>query len=174
VPAKLCTSAFGSEFWCDTDYSKHTEVPVEDLLEETYERHVCWTGGEPLMHQAREWMIALNSLFRLRGIQQHVETSGTVPFRMAFDWITVSPKESWRQDVVREADQIKFLVDEQFSLERADEITQLAPERCLVYLSPIFDPNLPVPGNVKLALAYLTQRPQWRLNIQWHKFLGLR
>ena len=169
--AKVCTAFTGQEFWCDTDYEKHEEAPVSQLLNETFETAVCFTGGEPLMHQQKPWFKLLLTETKAA---VHVETSGTIVPLFEFDWLTVSPKHGWLPEAVAKADQVKFLITADTKLEKLFEVLEHASPGVLVYLSPVFDPNQLVQANLERCFEILKTRPDWMLGCQWHKFLGLR
>jgi len=171
--AKQCTAWNGTRFWCDTDYAQHLEEPSEKLIGETYELHACFTGGEPLIHQRKVWFKELLDGLRRKNVWVHVETSGTVPFHCEFDWVTVSPKLAYDSRPLQLADQVKLLVDENFVLEEAEALLKLVPD-AFVFLSPIFDPNSLVKKNVEKCFEALRVHPEWRLSVQWHKWLGVR
>lgn len=170
--AKVCTAFDGQEFFCDTDYEKHEEADAQTLLTETYESVMCFTGGEPLLHQTKGWFAYLMSHRDMTDV--HVETSGTIEPMFVFDWLTVSPKKGWKPEVIAKADQLKFLVTPDTNVVELESIVQYAKQDCRVYLSPIFDPNSLVPENLETCLDILSLHPEWLLGCQWHKFLNLR
>jgi organic radical activating enzyme len=173
--AKVCTDFTGSHFFCDTDYAVRELLDADDLINETYEDAVCFTGGEPLMHQHKQWFKSLYHKFKMNGTAIHVETSGTIMPLLPFDWLTVSPKEDWKPEAIAKADQIKFLVQEDTHVSNyMDEIIEYIKPDCKVFLSPVFDPNVLNKANLDYALELLRDNPCWRLSCQWHKFLNLR
>lgn len=174
APAVECTTYDGRHFWCDTDYARHLELELEVLVRETYEYHVCFTGGEPLIHQNKEWFKTLVRVYNDRLTTVHLETSGTIVPALAYDWITVSPKLHWNALAVRKANQLKLLVDQDFDYAKAEEVIKACTPSCLVYVSPIFDPNELVKENVTTALELLKAHPRWRLSVQVHKWIGVR
>jgi 7-carboxy-7-deazaguanine synthase len=95
--------------WCDTPYTwdrkrfdlkaENPEVLVGDIAQEVYThqtRMVVISGGEPLIHQAKQGWASLLELLYHEGLAIHVETNGTlVPNRTTLAYIshfTVSPK----------------------------------------------------------------------------------
>ena len=173
--AKVCTDFTGAHFFCDTDYEQHEEMPLDELVAETYETTVCFTGGEPLLHQKKPWFKELFQKFKQNDVQVHVETSGTIVPKLEFDWLTVSPKDGWQHGCIAVANQLKFLVSpEHDSYSFLDEVARHMSPLCEVYLSPIFDPNALVRANLDYAFEILKTYPGWHLGMQWHKFLNLR
>jgi len=172
APAMVCSSWDGRQFWCDTDYNRHDVQSLAQLIEQTYERHICLTGGEPLVHQ--RYIPALCELARSKDIRIHIESSGTIKLDMKLYrrfWLTIAPKIACLDEVVKEADEVKLLVDEHF---RADRLTKSMLNHPNVFLCPINDIDTVRKENVQLCLELLQQFPQWRLSCQVHKFLGLR
>lgn len=173
--AKECCDFSGTHFWCDTDYDKHEEETVERLVEETFETTVCFSGGEPLIHQSTEWFDRLYSELTIRKKRIHIETSGTIFPKYPFHCLTISPKAGWRYDVISQAHQVKFLITKETSLSLIDEIASAASAECQFFLSPVFDPNALVRENLDWAVMLLQQRYRsWRLSVQVHKWLELR
>ncbi len=98
-----CTAWNGREFRCDTDYRKHGSSTVSELVSEVKEsglRHVCITGGEPLMHKDIDGLV---ERLRMYHIMPHIETSVTIilpglwPGDTSVPWpadvhLTVAPK----------------------------------------------------------------------------------
>lgn len=184
-PAWLCHTWDRRPFWCDTDFNKKEEVELEQLLEETWEDHICITGGEPLIHTKviealyKEWCAYGSAKFCKATI--HVETSGTILHDLPVDtfWITCSPKIGWNPEVVKAADELKLLI----SQDTPDEWPEEFLEHTRVFLSPI---NQVVNGEIdgiydtrstaslRRAQELLRAHPSWRLSVQLHKYLGVR
>ena len=119
-----CTLYDGREFPCDTDYRKSETCDELELVSCIPEdiRHVCITGGEPLMHNLEA---LIKELIKSRIDVVHIETSGTVKTAKYFEdlyeryssdelWISVSPKKGVTGDMLYKASEIKFLVDKDF------------------------------------------------------------
>lgn len=169
-PAWQCQSWENNLFWCDTDFNKHEEVELSSLLDETWESHICFTGGEPLLHkpiieESLPW--ATNSKII------HIETSGTIDYNFPVGsvWVVVSPKAGYSIDAIEAADELKLLVDPSTK----DEFPEEFLDHNSVSLSPI-NPVEDQIGHESLAraLELLRTHPNWRLSVQLHKYLGLR
>jgi 7-carboxy-7-deazaguanine synthase len=170
-PAWLCHTYDGRPFWCDTDFQRRRWMSFDDLLSDTYEEHICLTGGEPLMHL--EKVDRFIELANERNIMIHIETSGTIKALYPFGsiWISVSPKQNALPDMLESADEIKLLVDKNFDL------TKIPPEVYRhenVYIQPINDELMVSKSNFDFCMHILKLQPNWKLSIQQHKLLGLR
>jgi 7-carboxy-7-deazaguanine synthase len=173
----MCQTWDGRFFPCDTDFSCHTYKTVDELIGETWEKHICLTGGEPLIHQQSLISSGFFQQAFQKGIQIHIETSGTILLHQGLHhdnrvWITVSPKWDCLDNMMMLANEIKFLVDKEWDEEKV--AVMLHPGMENVFVSPINGEKTINQENVKLALAVLHSHPTWRLSCQWHKFLGLR
>lgn len=148
---------------------------MEQLVAETFETTACFSGGEPLIHQDKDWYQALLEAFSEADKNVHIETSGTIFPKHEYDFLTVSPKQGWLADTLNLADQIKILVTKDTRIADIDEISDCANGICEMFLSPVFDPNSLVQENVERCM-YLLQHdyPRWRMSVQMHKFVGLR
>lgn len=172
--AKQCCDFSGQHFWCDTDFDSHGNEYLERLVSETFEHTVCFSGGEPLIHQDSPWYHELLKAFQRASVDIHIETSGTILPLDDYDFLTVSPKKGWRYDVIALADQVKFLITKDTDLDLIDEIAVCAKPKCQFFLSPVFDPNSLVRDNVDRCVYLLQHRYRdWRLSVQVHKWLEL-
>jgi 7-carboxy-7-deazaguanine synthase len=171
-----CKTYDGRYFDCDTDFSNHLKVPVQALVNETHEEHICLTGGEPLAYQKQPWFSEFLELAYGAHKQIHVETSGTVllergPWRSHL-WIAVAPKHNYLPQMLVRADEIKFLVDEKFDMNLLPP--DLDESSTHIYLCPINGEKEVSQRNVAICMHLLSSRPGWRLSAQWHKFIGVR
>lgn len=171
-PAWLCHTYDNRPFWCDTDFNKYKEMSIEDILSETYEEHICLTGGEPLIHD----LLPIINVFRSQGTI-HVETSGTIhPEWLNYrtlrnPWITVSPKKDVLASVVECAAELKLLVDGSFDIGKVPLFILKHPE---VYVQPINEELKINRDNLQLCLDLLRENPTWKLSVQMHKLIGVR
>lgn len=162
-----CHTYDGRAFWCDTDFNKYKSMTIDQILEETYEEHLCITGGEPLLHPD----VINHLVVRFKGLV-HIETSGTIdipfPYQRGRLWVTVSPKHGYKQTMIDRADEIKLLVDKYF------DDTKAPTGKGLVYIQPINGEMYIDKYNVDMCVELLKKHPQWRLSMQLHKILGVR
>lgn len=178
--AMACTSWDGRTFPCDTDYNLTARVKLEDVVQEAKSlgvRHVCCTGGEPLMFADR--VDRLYVLLAQHDILLHVETSGTLqPTDPKHDrlimpgvWITVSPKIGALDTMIRRADELKLLVDQDFDEYR---LTPSMLKHKNVFVCPINDIEHITLANVRRCRTLLDGHPEWRMSFQVHKMFGWR
>lgn len=155
--------------FCDTNFTEYEEFSLDQLVTEITCRWpggatpmVIFTGGEPLLQLDAN----LTNTMRDEGWYTAVETNGTKPITIPIDWICVSPKTPTLR--ANSGDELKLVYPQQ----------RIQPERFTTYdfthfwLSPMDGPDLA--ANTKAALDYCLNNPQWRLNIQTHKVIGVR
>jgi 7-carboxy-7-deazaguanine synthase len=170
--------------WCDTTYSFGRGTPwktdaVLKKIEEYGNRHVCVTGGEPLL-QAN--VHALMTVLCDRGFIVSLETSGSLSTVQVDPRVHVildikcphsgmSDKNEWsNMALLRLKDEVKFVLVNQEDYEYAKAIcTQydLYSKVKEVLLSPVhsqLDPK-------ELVAWILQDRLPVRLNLQLHKFI---
>jgi len=178
--ASYCKTWDGRNFVCDTDFSCHTYKTVDELIGETWEKHICLTGGEPLIHQQSLISLGFFQQAFQKGIQIHIETSGTILldpklYNNSRLWLTVAPKWECQPQMLEYADEIKLLIDEGWDELKWEQLSgPVVTYTENVFVSPINEEKTINQENVGLALAVLRSHPTWRLSCQWHKLLNLR
>jgi 7-carboxy-7-deazaguanine synthase (Cx14CxxC type) len=125
-------------------------------------RFVVCTGGEPLLQLDAGLIVALHA----HKFEIAVETNGTVAAPAGVNWLCVSPKAG-SELVQKSGDELK-LVYPQPGADPAD--FELLAFRHF-FLQPMDGPHRA--ANTELAVRYCLNRPQWRLSLQTHKFLGI-
>lgn len=159
--------------WCDTQYSfdssKARWMSAQEIVDEIPmpHSHVVITGGEPTLYDLGPLVQALHAL----GKYVAIETNGTnpIPDEWAIDWITASPKPGSGFALSCRADELKYVVDDEFRIESITN-QELPEGRIFLQVES---------GRVESAQkGYdLIQRyPErgLRLGIQLHKVLNVR
>jgi 7-carboxy-7-deazaguanine synthase (Cx14CxxC type) len=125
-------------------------------------RFVVCTGGEPLLQVDEPLIAALHG----EGFEIAVETNGTHPAPEGLDWICVSPKAD-APLVLTRGDELKLVYPQ--GLARPERFRDLDFRH--FFLQPMDGPALE--GNIRLAIDYCLQHPEWRLSLQTHKMIGI-
>ena len=161
--------------WCDVkeswDAAAHPVRSVDDLVAEALEqpaRIAVITGGEPAMHE----LGPLTHALRAAGFRTHIETSGAHPLSGEWHWICFSPKKfrAPLPEIYDRADELKVIVYNRHDLDWAGEHAARVRPGCLLYLQPEWDRREVV---MPLITAQVQARPQWRVSLQTHKYLGI-
>lgn len=156
--------------WCDTKHSFDVQAASllsVDAILGTWrftQPLVVITGGEPTLHDLGPLVRALKKL----GKYVTLETNGTnpVPDEWGIDWVTVSPKPGSNYAINCRADELKYVVDDDF------EIGVIQTERV-----PLRHIYLQVesgrPESAARAFTLVTMNPdlQLRVGVQLHKIL---
>jgi organic radical activating enzyme len=179
----------GKHMVCDTDYRTSTRARIMDLLAGYKGDHICITGGEPFLHDLGPLVLA----GQLAGFTVHIETSGTLPFKLEGAglinpknvWITCSPKHGFLFDQAQcEAiSEIKMLVYPDTPVSdlldwRArfmGTLTIFAPYPEF-YLSPITNAiDKPQTASLKRCIEIVNRHPDtFSLSVQAHKYWEVR
>ena len=122
---------------------------------------VC-TGGEPLLQLDEPAVAALHEA----GFEVAVETNGTRAAPPSLDWVCVSPKAGAPLKLTH-GDELKLVYPQEGATPEMFE--HLGFPRLL--LQPMDGPDRD--KNTRLAVEYCLARPQWRLSLQTHKYLGI-
>ena len=161
--------------FCDTDFRVKETYTVEALAEEIVRiggacRWVCFTGGEPTIHDLQGVCDRLHA----QGYRLQMETNGTRPRpEWGIDHVTVSPKQPqggrlhpWYE---AHAAEFKYVVDDDGDLARALDGARTHGRLTFV------QPNALNPAAVALCLEAVQSYPALlRLSLQTHKFLQIR
>jgi 7-carboxy-7-deazaguanine synthase len=125
-------------------------------------RMVVCTGGEPLLQLDSAVIEALHA----EGFYIAIETNGTRPAPRGIDWICVSPKIGARLTLTA-GDELKLV----FPQDGGDPAQFEHLDFHSFRLSPMDGPSLR--ENTAAAVEYCLKRPNWRLSLQTHKYLGI-
>ena len=158
--------------WCDTQHSYDVAaaklLDVEEILTKwQFEQPiVVITGGEPTLYDLEPLVKAL----KRRGKFVTLETNGTnpVPDEWGIDWVTVSPKPDSNYVINCRANELKYVVDDDFKVDviQADRV----PPRH-IYLQV----EGGKPESAARAVRIVTENPKLhlRVGIQMHKVLNI-
>jgi len=190
--------------WCDSMYAveggEFTKVHVDDVVRRVRElagapegiRHVCWTGGEPLL-QGESIAAAIR---RLPDTFVHsFETDGEVDLR-AFDALVSDERDSGRLryvmdvkcpgsgmkaekayanlGILREQDEVKFVLQNRDDYEFAKRVlASYGTKAQTVLFSPVVAAHKVSNGldSARLAEWILEDRLPVRLQVQLHKLI---
>lgn len=163
--------------WCDTEYDSFKKWSEEEFLafaRQEPSRFAVLTGGEPLAHKDLPRIIAL---LKKEGFFIACETNGSFPAPDGIDFITVSPKRFTKkkfpeffidETVKQKASEFKYVVDDDFDFALLEKH---APQEGVTYsLSPEFSKMKP---NIEKIVGYIQKNPQWKLNLQTHKWIDI-
>lgn len=154
--------------FCDTDFSKHTEMTATQILDEMKKypaNFIVLTGGEPALQIDDELIDILHQNEYLIAI----ETNGTHPLPKGIDWVTLSPKEG-SEIVLAEADEVKVVYTgqnvERYRLEIEAECYYLQPCSRMKEGERV--------DNLKEVIDYCLKNPHWSLSLQTHKLINIQ
>jgi organic radical activating enzyme len=91
-----------------------------------------------------------------------------MPIPQCLDWVCVSPKAK-TEIVVREADELKLVFPQQGML---PDVARSAVRAKHLWLSPKDGPD--IQRNMEATITYVKIDNRWRVNIQAHKFWGIK
>ena len=163
--------------FCDTDFvgtdgigggkfkeAQALAATIDALWPASYvnSKYVVFTGGEPLLQLDAELIAAMHAV----GFEIAIETNGTLPVPADIDWICVSPKMG-AELVVHKGNEIKVVIP-QIGQDMA-LYANLDFEHYFVQAmdGPLRDDNL------RRAIDFCKQHPQWKLSLQTHKLLQI-
>lgn len=166
--------------YCDTDITEKLLLDEKEICERVTAfpvSRVVVTGGEPLMQDTSD----LVRFLMRRGYKVHLETNGTLPLQHdMWSWICVSPKgfDIDRRTVMM-AQELKFLVGIEGWQELIEHVVPMNRFMARKYVMPLAKafPYRGIDGmiedNVREAINFCMQRPDFSLCIQMHKVLGI-
>ncbi|MFZ6849635.1 7-carboxy-7-deazaguanine synthase [Undibacterium sp. RuRC25W] len=163
--------------FCDTDFvgtdgvgggkfrqAHELAAKIDSLWPASYvaSKYVVFTGGEPLLQLDDVLIEAMYAV----GFEIAIETNGTLPVPEGVDWVCVSPKMG-SELLVRKGNEIKVVIP-QIGQDMAS-YANLDFEHYFVQAmdGPLRDDNL------RRAIDFCKQHPQWKLSLQTHKLLQI-
>lgn len=173
--------------YCDTEYAFYEgkEMGIDDIIERIKRyrsRYVCVTGGEPLLQ--REVLDLMETLLE-DGYIVSLETNGSISledvcmrlgkygdnFIISMDIKCPSSGMSERMrleniDLLRENDQLKFVVLDEDDYNYAKDIISRYRPRCKIIIQPVWGTDVR-----KIAELMLKDGLQARLSLQIHKII---
>jgi 7-carboxy-7-deazaguanine synthase len=179
--------------WCDTAYSyppakAERTMTIGDIVSQVRSyssRHVCLTGGEPLLYGDNSLALIRALLGIDRMIDLHIETNGAIdlaPFIAGVD----SPKVRYIMDyklpdsgeteqmltdnfaLLRPQDELKFVIASEADFHTARRVLEAFPTTALPLFSPVWETMKPA-ELVRLMLEH--ELSHVKLNLQIHKII---
>lgn len=184
--------------WCDTKHSwplqPHPQRSLAELAGEAAAAAAVGaafaviTGGEPLEHNLDPLCTMLAAA--VPDLPLHLETSGAAPLALSgrFAWITLSPKRHRppSAQLLAACDELKLVVHDPADLAFADAMAAQALAARQVPMASgghaaaaagpalLLQPGWDCGDGQQLAIDFVRARPDWRLSLQSHKWLGVR
>jgi len=160
--------------FCDTDfwgtdglhggkYSAHSLVDkILELWPLDNAPFIVFTGGEPALQLDND----LISVLKDYDAEIAIETNGTIALPNGIDWICVSPKAN-TEILVTKGQELKIV----FPQEGIEPLDYIDSNFEHLYLQPM--DNEAQEDNIKAAIKFCKQHPQFKLSVQTHKFLDI-
>lgn len=162
-------------WFCDTDWSKGTDMTIEEILNEISKYHcsmIIWTGGEPTLQLTEEILGYFSLYFNC------IETNGTNKVPKGIDYITCSPKVP--HEVLNK--NFDFVDEFRYPVGNGNTLPppiNFLPKADNYFISPLFmgeeKSRMHIePQNIDYCIEFVKNNPQWRLSLQMHKILNVR
>lgn len=158
--------------WCDTpesfDSGRATVLTAQEIVGDGQEFQplVVITGGEPTLHDLGSLVAELHRAGKFVAI----ETNGTqsIPAEWGIDWVTASPKPDSGYALKCQADELKYVVDDIFTV---DCVQMAAVPAGRIFLQV----ESGRAESAQKAYQIVMDNPdkKLRLGIQLHKVLGV-
>lgn len=162
--------------FCDTEFNKYRKYTLDELtrlINIEPSRFVVITGGEPAMNKQLKIII---SILKYNKFEIAIETNGMFELEDGIDFIVCSPKKESSYEIheknYSKINDLKIVVDDNFDwniLKHFEE--QGSKYNWNLWLSPEYGR---LAESVKEIEEYISKNPQWRLNLQTHKFIGIK
>ncbi len=114
----------------------------------------------------------LCGLLKEKGLQLHIETSGSHPYSGNFDWVCLSPKRKSPPlpEVYAKANELKVIIFDETDFAWAEENAAKVGQSCYLCLQPEWSRMQVVLPSI---IDYVMQHPQWHISLQAHKFMHI-
>ncbi|NIO48684.1 MAG: radical SAM protein [Candidatus Aminicenantes bacterium] len=169
--------------FCDTKYAweEGQQYSVAQVLDEVRKirkgfpaRWICFTGGEPLLHDIG----GLTKSLKKEGLKIQVETNATLYRTLPVDWYSISPKPEsydYRPEYRERAKEVKIIVTKNLDLESIRRLRMRFPEKTPILLQPQSNRKWSMALGIKLLRQALKAGLRnISLSVQLHKIYGLR
>ncbi len=166
--------------WCDTGYGDggvnlpRLQYSIHQLLRQLKSPRVVISGGEPFIQKNLPELV---EALLAAGKKVHIETSGSFWQEVSPEaWITLSPKEhiNHRYPVQSQfwhrANEVKIVIENGREIDFYQEYLDPHPH-LPVYLQPEWNSSSKA---VSLILQILQHKPEYRLSLQIHKYIGVQ
>lgn len=161
--------------FCDTNFwgtdgengGKYTATELTDKIKSLLptnspEPFVVLTGGEPALQVDEVLVTEMHN----QGLEIAIETNGTKPLPEGIDWICMSPKAG-TEIVLTKGSELKIVVPQKGIDPKDFESLDYEHKYVQAMESDTWD------DNIKYAVKYSLENPQWKLSVQTHKYLGI-
>ena len=159
--------------WCDTKYAAQTNMRLapQSILDEIKKYNcprIVITGGEPCEQQITPLLDLLHS----NGFEIHIETNGSINIdTQKVKCLTVSPKRNPHPEMLKKADAIKCVVDDNpQSSSQAIDYQKYLKNGATLFIQPEGNKK----ENLIKCLELIKQNPQIRLSVQLHKLIDVK
>lgn len=163
--------------WCDTKYAMEEEGQEADLslLENILpHKHVCITGGEPMIHNLLPLLRSIDDWHFISIETNGTISSGTLLYDTFVDLWTISPKlgsSGMKPNMSVLEYFVKNFADRmQFKFVLLDEIDVRATHHLIHHLQ-LQETNIPITLQVESARFHTMSRNQKALGFSQHKYL---
>ncbi|MFB2938901.1 7-carboxy-7-deazaguanine synthase QueE [Aerosakkonemataceae cyanobacterium BLCC-F154] len=166
--------------WCDTGYADggknlpRVERPIDELLGELKSPRVVISGGEPFI---QKHLPELVQALLDAGKKVHIETSGSFWQEVSPEaWITLSPKQHInpkypvQPQFWSRSNEVKIVIETGREIELYKEHLSAHPD-LYVYLQPEWNRWS---KSLSLILQMLQEKPDYKLSLQTHKYIGVQ
>ena len=160
--------------FCDTQHKAGEMVSLQEIVAEVNKYPIAslvvLTGGEPSLFIDEAFV---SELKQKTGKCIAIETNGTRPLPNNLDWVTLSPKSSFKGGdaepcVLKRCDELKVVYLGQ-DLAQYDDI-----ETKFRFLQPCFVEDLEQrKANMQACVEAVKSHSNWRLSIQIHRVLNI-
>jgi organic radical activating enzyme len=166
----VCDEEGALDFRAGKDYSPEEIVNAARVIGPHGWIHI--SGGEPC-NQPRE-LIELQQVAHRLHHKVHLQTSGTIKVPIKWDWLTVSPKCSEPELKQRFGQELKLIHTPDVGLNDLAAFyykTKFSD----YYLQPLWDGG-ECNAQETFDLVMYANRcgMQWKMSVQWHKWLGFK
>ena len=153
--------------FCDTNHEPYKimtgeqiDAEIDRLSDGNKSVLVVFTGGEPTLQLSEDEPLGSDH-------PTAMESNGILNAPSWIQWVTISPKTKLTTQQLRRANEVKVL----YGFFDDDYLISLIGIHSLLYVQPLEKNGI---MNVKDCVRFITEHPEYKLSIQWHKITGVR
>ncbi len=157
--------------WCDTkeSWKSGNEMTINEIIPQIHYSKIILTGGEPTLYNLEPLIQSIKNKFKdNNNLSIAIETNGTNKVSSNINWIVCSPKPDANYEINCIPNELKYVVDDKFSI---DIIPEIYIGKIPIWLQPNSEDLV---TSMEKSYNLVMNNSFLRLGIQLHKIYNIK